>query len=438
MRRTSALPLALLLSALSAPAALAGAGGGSSGFGGGGGGGGFSGGGGGYGGGGGTTVGGPFSVVVVLLIVLAILVVTIVGAIGAWRYRRKRAARAERVRTASAEAAEEDPVFAADAVTTAAADLYLACQAAWDKRDRTALEGLVGGDLLVEWKRRLDDFDRKKWHNRVQVHGRPSVEYLGLVNRAGEAEDRVIVRICATQDDWVKLGGGGQIMKEGQTDKTVSVEEWWTLARRDGGWMVVSIESEAEGRHNLDGEIVAVPEADDGRLRDESLIEVAQADAAPADVKTAEIADLDFDGDARAAALDLSLADARFAPDVLEIAVRRAVAGWSEAIDGEDEPLLAVATPEAAAQLLHPKGDGTRLVVRGPRVQALRITKLDAAAEPARMTVEIDVSGRRYLEDRDTAAVLSGSKESEARFTEKWTLTIDGPAENPWRIAQAQ
>jgi hypothetical protein len=138
--------------------------------------------------------------------------------------------------------------------------------------------------------------------------------------------------------------------------------------------------------------------------------------------------------------MDLALADGRFAPDVLEVAVRRAVAGWAEAIDGEDAPLLAVASPEVTDQLLHP-GDPsgrTRLVVRGPRVRALRITRLDAAADPARMSVEVDVSGRRYVENRDTADVVSGSKSSDARFTERWTLAIDGTAENPWRIVASE
>ena len=114
--------------------------------------------------------------------------------------------------------------------------------------------------------------------------------------------------------------------------------------------------------------------------------------------------------------------------------MRRAVAGWAEAIDGEDAPLLGVAAPEVADRLLHPDGADTRLVVRGPKVQHMRITKLDAAVEPARMSVEVDVAGRRYLENRDTAAVVSGSKDSETTFTERWTLAIDGPPENPWRI----
>jgi predicted lipid-binding transport protein (Tim44 family) len=52
------------------------------------------------------------------------------------------------------------------------------------------------------------------------------------------------------------------------------------------------------------------------------------------------------------------------------------------------------------------------------------------------MTVAVELGGRRYVEDRDTAAVLSGSKDSAATFTEQWTLALDGPADAPWRIVQ--
>ena len=440
MRRSATLVAPVLVLLLAAPAAHAGAGGGSGGFGGGGGGGGgFSGGGGGYGGGscaGNCSVGFGTIVVVVVLMILFFGGSMFWAAIGVARDRQRREARAKKVRLASAEAAQDDADFAADAVTAKAAELYVAAQQAWDARDRAKLEQLVGGDLLVEWKRRLDDFDKKGWHNRVAVQGTPGVEYLGMVNREGEAEDRVVVRISASQDDYVETQDKGVVLKEGASSKRVSVCEWWTLAQRDNRWIVVSIEADKEGRHHLDDAIVAVPEADDERLHDESTVEVAQADAAPADVKTAEIADLDFDGDARAAALDLSLADGRFAPDVLEVAVRRAVAGWAEAIDGEDAPLDAVATPDVAQQLLYP-GDPTRrtrLVVRGPRVRRVHIAKLDASAEPARMDVDVDVSGRRYVENRDTADVVSGSKDHETSFTEHWTLAIDGPKENPWQI----
>jgi predicted lipid-binding transport protein (Tim44 family) len=218
------------------------------------------------------------------------------------------------------------------------------------------------------------------------------------------------------------------------------LREYWTLGKRgDGGWMVLSIEQDLEGAHNLEDEIVASPWGDDQRLRDEALVEGAVADKVLDGYKVSDVADLDFDGDARAAALDLSLADGRFAPDVLEAAVRAAVSGWTEAVDGEDDALLALAAPEAAQNLLYPGNSGgkRRLVVRGARVRALRIVALDAAAEPPTMTVEVDVSGRRYVQDRDTAGIVSGSDTREANFTERWLMSLSGDDRNPWRIVDA-
>jgi predicted lipid-binding transport protein (Tim44 family) len=224
--------------------------------------------------------------------------------------------------------------------------------------------------------------------------------------------------------------------KTGQSGPRTGFAEYWTLAKHDGHWMLVSIEQDSEGAHHLDDEIVASPWAD-SRLHDDALVEQAVADAVPAGFSAADAATVDFAGTAREEALDLSLADARFAPDVLEAAVRRATAAWAEAVDGEDAALAAVATRGAAERLLHPQGPQTRLVVRGPRLESLRIAALDAAAQPATMTVEARLAGRRYLEDRDTAAVLSGSKESEATVTERWTLALDGDGAAPWRIVGA-
>jgi len=119
---------------------------------------------------------------------------------------------------------------------------------------------------------------------------------------------------------------------------------------------------------------------------------------------------------------------------VLEAAARRAVEAWAEAVDGADTALERAATPEAAHALLYPRGTNTRLVVRGPRLQTLRIAALDAHARPPTFAVVAEVRGRRYLEDRDTAAVLDGSKERETTFTERWTLALGDDPQTPWRI----
>jgi predicted lipid-binding transport protein (Tim44 family) len=51
------------------------------------------------------------------------------------------------------------------------------------------------------------------------------------------------------------------------------------------------------------------------------------------------------------------------------------------------------------------------------------------------VTIEIQLGGRRFVEDRDTAAVLSGSKNKSTVFAERWTLSLDGSESCPWRLA---
>ena len=416
----------------SLPLIIAQAGSGSGGFGGGGGGGGgFSGG----GGSSGSGEGDPLVAVVVFGLFGLFLLYLLIHSI---RYRRKLRERDSRVRTASAEAAEDDAYFASDELERHAVALFRAAQMAWDARDRAALRRLVGPDLLVEWNRRLDDFDRKDWHNRVEVLGEPSVLYVGITNREEDDEDRAVVRIDAKLRAYVLDSNGRKIMRKGEKDELVTLVEYWTLARRDGQWMVQSIEQRAEGDHQLDEPIVASPWSDRQRLEDEALTELAVADALPEGFTTADLAEVEFDGDARARALDLSVADARFGPDVLEAAARTAVGAWAEAVDGDDAALERVASQEAVGELLY-GGDAsrrTRLVVRGPRVRRIQIAAVDVERVPATMTVDLELGGNRYVEDRDTTSVVSGSKDSPTTFTERWTLGLDGPDDAPWRLVK--
>jgi predicted lipid-binding transport protein (Tim44 family) len=414
------------------PFILAQAGGGSSGFGGGGGGGSSYGGGGSYGGGS-SGDGDP---------VVFLIIVVIVGLVLAWnvfkavRLAKKRRERVARTITASAAAADDDAWFAAEDVQRDASSLYHAVQKAWHGRDLEALGYMVGPDLMVEWRRRLDDFAEKGWHNQVEVRTGPEVEYVGIVNREDDEHDTVCVRLTATMRSVVVDEDGDVIKKSGEDSDEVDVAEYWTLEREGDRWIVVSIEQDAEGAHHLDSELVTSPWDDEGRLRDEAIVEQAAADAAPAGTKLAELVDVDFADDAHRAALDLSVVDERFAPHVMEVGARRAVAAWAKAIDGDDAELLAVAAPRAVRRLLY-AGDAdekTRVVVRGPRLETLRISSLDNAVDPPVFEVEAELTGRRYVEDRDTLQLLSGSKDDETTFTERWQLELTGDDANPWRI----
>ncbi len=453
-RRLALVALAALAVALIvAPAALAAAGGGSSGFSGGGGG----------GGGGGHGSGFALFILIRLLIDIAILghglglLFLIAAGLLFWFVTRglpklqawwaERAAqragghhttskRERRVELAAAEAADEDPDFAPDQVRKTGRQLFFDIETAWDSGDRFAMRALVSPDLLVEWERRLDDFEGRGWHNHVEPIGEPSVEYVGLT-RTGNAEtDRVVVKIDARVKDYVVDRSGRHLKRTGSMSEITRIREFWTLQKRSGHWILASIEQGGEGKHALDEEIVATAWGDEKAMRDEALIQGAVADQVPEGTTVAEVADLQYEGDAHAAAMDLSLADGRFAPDVLEVAARRAVSAWAQAIDGDDALLDGIATPAAKRELLY-AGDtsgAVRMVVRGPAVNRIRIVSLDAGSEPPTMTVEVDLTGRRYVENRDTAAVVAGSRTRKTSFTERWTLSLTGDEAQPWRI----
>jgi predicted lipid-binding transport protein (Tim44 family) len=265
------------------------------------------------------------------------------------------------------------------------------------------------------------------------------VEYVGLTNTADDAGDRVVVRVECSMDDYVIGKRGARLKRNDSSSEHTRLCEYWTLGKRDGRWIVVSTETKAEGDHQLEEKMITTPEADDLKLRGDSVMEQAAADKPLEGFKTSDLASPDFSEDARARALDLSLADGRFALDVLETAAARAVAAWTEAVDGEDDQLEALATPNAVQELLYTDAaQKRRIVVRGPEIEAITVTALDSNQEPPTMTLEVRAKGRRYVQDRDTAAVISGSADSDISFTERWTLALSGPDSNPWQIVDAE
>lgn len=353
--------------------------------------------------------------------------------------RRRRRRRERRVELAAIEAAQDDPAFAPEVVHAEAERLFRSVQQAWSDDDRDELTRLAGPELAHEWHRRLRDFARRGWRNEVTIDGPVEVDYVGLANRAAVGEDHVVVWITARLRDVVVDQRGRHIHRKESFGEASRMSEYWTLGKRDGHWIVVSIEQEREGRHQLSDPIVATPWSDDQRLEEESLAEQAAAEKPVAGFSVADVASPEFAGDLHAAALDLSLVDGRFAPDLLTAEVRRAVAAWAQAVDGNRGELAALASSQALAAMLHP-GDSsgrTRVVVRGPEVRSVRIVALDARSAPARMTVEVEVHGSRYIEDRDTTEIVAGDPHSRRSFRERWHLALEGDDAHPWRIVGA-
>ncbi|MGH2842952.1 MAG: hypothetical protein ACRDKL_05125, partial [Solirubrobacteraceae bacterium] len=77
-------------------------------------------------------------------------------------------------------------------------------------------------------------------------------------------------------------------------------------------------------------------------------------------------------------------------------------------------------------------------VVRGAELQRILVAGLDAGATPPTMTIDVDLRGRRYVEERDTTRVLFGSPTRLIGFTERWTLALGEDVAEPWRIVAVQ
>jgi hypothetical protein len=54
------------------------------------------------------------------------------------------------------------------------------------------------------------------------------------------------------------------------------VQEYWTLSKRRGQWILQSIEQGREGTHALTDEIVATPWSDEKTFHDQAQVEEAQ------------------------------------------------------------------------------------------------------------------------------------------------------------------
>ncbi len=351
---------------------------------------------------------------------------------------RERMRRARDVELGAGEAALDDPEFAPDVLVSAAGRLFADIQHARSAGSPDRLERLATKDVAAQWLQRLVDDRRLGWRREIKIVAGPAVTLVGLRNPAGDRDDRAVVLIEAKLDELVFDEYGQRFDREESGAGRRRLREYWILSKRGRDWVLQSIEQSGEGQHELSDAIITAAWKDEAALRDEALVEGAVAEAVPA---VAEIAssDGDGDGDTHAAVMDLALADGRFAPDVFAVAVRRGIAAWEEAIDGDDTDLRAIAQKSAIRQLHYPVGSSARIrvVVRGLQVRGITVVSLNAKARPPTVIVDIELAGIRYLEDRDTRACVSGSSERTTEFTQRWKLMLDGPAKQPWRIAAA-
>lgn len=347
---------------------------------------------------------------------------------------RRRDRRRRTLQPAAADAALDDSGLEVAALEAAAVELLHGYVHAWAVCDEPALRALATerqGERWVAHARAMLPQPHLR-RDVVAVRGL-SASLAGLQNR----HEAVRASVFVDGDADLAVVGRDAPPARGRTWQ-MPLAAYWTLERRDDGWIVQAVREEHEGRAQLESEVVATPWADPA-LGDDALLELADGDAAVSvGAPLPAMSGVHGGSEAVTALEDLALVDARAAPAVVELCARRMLAAWEEAVAGDDQPLRALAHESAAERLLDRYRDGTVRVLADLRVDSLAITAAEPAATPPWVRVDARLSARWYRRHEATGAVRAGAR-GRARLPldgELW-LTLEATGPTPWRLRAA-
>lgn len=215
-----------------------------------------------------------------------------------------------------------------------------------------------------------------------------SVDLLRVVDRGSDTEDRVVVRvrgqIVAARRHWELAGAAWRF------------DERWTLARSATGWRMLEFDAHPLAEGLLDTPVIAGVWADQERLNEQSLAELAQPPGATP-VRVGDV--IDRDAPAYGQLLDLSLADGRFLPALIEAALKHLIEAWEQATLVSTDSLEHRTAPGVCEHLLQPLVDdrSMRLVLRDAALRSWEPTAVVADGDRARVVVSLVVSAVRHL-----------------------------------------
>lgn len=251
-----------------------------------------------------------------------------------------------------------------------------------------------------------------------------------VVELERDTEDRIVrvtVRVEALVRAWAsRLGYWGARVANGLVGmpsvsaRATRVVAYWVFEPGAGGWSLVRVEPGWSGRHRLtsdpSGEARLLR-----RLRGESvreLIELPESPEVPFEIAT------NLPPDPDAALRELVLVDDRFAHGVVELAVREAVERWERAAGDDPAPLEEVAAPRAVRALL-----ARERVIRGARLERMRVVRVWALRVPPEIDVELGV--RAWWGRGDSV------RGEEFLRSHWWRLAATASQAVPWRLVDA-
>jgi len=373
--------------------------------------------------------------VVVAAAVLAALAVTwVASAVGAARRARAELVghgRARQAELAAAEAADEDPVFAPDRIRETVAALLGIGESVWLGTRAGGLSERRDGRLIAAWARsRAAALGRG-----LRLDGDPSIELLQVINRSGQSEDRVTVRVRC----WVHCQQPASLPNDSLvaslgTPHRFKLDERWTLGRIDGTWGLLSVDGDPLAGPVLSAPLIPAGWADEQRLREQALAELAQGDAPSPSAQLREIVSAT---DPPSVVLgDLSLIDGRFSPALLASTLEHLIGAWEQATISSDAPLHGLATHEVIDALLRPvEGTGpARLILRDTQLKAWEPTRLDFHTEPPRIAIAVTIRCVRFLVSADTGEPIRGNPRDPQELKPVWTLELTESPTSTWKL----
>jgi hypothetical protein len=360
--------------------------------------------------------------VVLVLLLSAVGAYWIAALRGTAKHERavlKEHARATRAHYAAVGAAEDEPNFSPEVIEKSVTEILAMARGHWRLDHIEALDERLDGGLIRAWAQSW----RSQLGSDLEFLGEPAVDIVNVMNRGAETEDRVVLRVrvrIRCRHPAVGTRGAHRI----------HVDERWTLGRREGLWVLLSVSGDPLADSLLAAPLITDPSSDTERLREESLAESAQEQKLGDEVVLSDL--IGADEPARLALLDLSVIDSRFTPALIGADLQHLLETWEAAVTGSEAPFENLASAQARSALLRP-APGARLLMRDAILKSWEPTRVDVSQQPIVLEVNLDVEGVRYVVNDDGRRVAGNTKDPR-RMNLAWTLELTDSAQTPWRL----
>jgi hypothetical protein len=344
--------------------------------------------------------------------------------------RRERAvlkehARAIRARYAAIEASEDNPSYSPDAIEHSVLEVVTLANDLWEEGTTPAVGGRRDARLVKAWAKSCES----RLGTGLEAVGKPEIDLLSVINRNDEEEDRIVVRvrlkIHCKHPNYVVLPMIGLVARR------IHLDERWTFGRSGDRLVLLSVGGDPLAGPVLTAPLVPTPSSDTGRLREESLVELARAGSQrlPDNVALADL--VSADEPPALALLDLSIVDPRFLPALITSELGHLLERWEGAVSGSEAPFEELASASARAALLRP-GRRTRLVMRDAVLKSWEPKRLDLYQHPT-IEVTLDVEAVRYVVN-DDGSHLAGDETNAHEVALTWILELTDSRRTPWRL----